>query len=128
MPMTQTRRDHAENTRFAAAVAKTREIIEARIAGLTPDIPVRDFEIKNIEKVLEDVDLDAHKDYPGDNEDARYDRVQYYKDELLKRFAQSLRPRLSAVYHQYVAATIRGGQQARVYSVDESGCVEMIGA
>lgn len=108
------------------AAAETRKIIEARVEGVTPDIPVREFEIKNIERVLEDVDVDARVKFPGESEDARYNRVQYYKEELLSRFAAPLRPRLAAVFHQYVAACIRGGRGSRSYTIDDSGVVDML--
>jgi hypothetical protein len=107
------------------AAAKTRETIVARIDEITPDIQVRDFEIRNIETVMEEVESEAHRLHPGGDDDARWARIQFYKDELLARFAASLRPRLSAVYHQYIASTLRGAQGGRVYSVDESGCVDM---
>lgn len=108
---------------MSTAATKTREIVEARIAGLTTDVMVHDFEIRNIESVMEDVAVDALLAHPGDDEDARWQRVQYYKDELLRRFDESLRPRLSKVFHQYVAATIRGGRGGRSYTIDDSGCV-----
>lgn len=107
-----------------SAATKTREIVEARILGLTPDIQVKDFEIRNIETVMEDVEVDALLAHPGDDDDARWERVQYYKQELLRRFADSLRPRLAAVFHQYVAACIRGGRGGRSYTIDSSGAVE----
>jgi hypothetical protein len=114
--------------KMTKAATETRKIIEARIDGLTPDIPVRDFEMRNIEAVLEDVDLDARLKFPGEDEESRWSRVQFYKDELLTRFAVSLRPRLSAVFHQYVAACIRGGRGSRSYTIDDSGCVDLIPA
>jgi len=109
---------------MSTAATKTREIVEARIAGLTPDVMVRDFEVRNIESVMEDVEVDAILAHPGDDEDARWERVQYYKQELLNRFADSLRPRLAAVFHQYVAATIRGGRGGRSYTIDSSGVID----
>lgn len=108
------------------AAEKTRGAIEARIDELTPDIQVRDFEIKNIERVMEDAEAEAHRLHPGDSDDARWERIQFYKTELLSRFAASLRPRLSAVYHQYIAACLRGAQGGRVYAVDESGCIDLV--
>ena len=108
------------------AAEKTRDIVEARVDGLTPDIQVRDFEIRNIERVMEDVESEAHRLYSGDSEEAYWARIQYYKTELLSRFAASLRPRLSAVFHQYVASCKRGGSGGRVYAVDASGCIDLV--
>lgn len=113
-----------------SAATKTREIVEARILGLTPDIQVYDFEIRNIETVMEDVESEALRKFPENKHDAqaddaaRYERIHFYKTELLKRFAVNLRPRLSAVFHQYVAACIRGGRGGRSYTFDRSGAVE----
>ena len=105
---------------------KTRETIQGRIQGLTPDVPVRDFEVQNIETVMEDAAPGALLAVPGDDEDSRWARIQYYKDELLSRFATTLRPRLAAVFHQYVASTLRGAQGGRRVTVDESYCVDLV--
>lgn len=106
------------------ATEKTKNIIEARIAGLTPDVPVREFEIRNIEKVMEDVAPDALMAHPGDDDESRWERIQFYKNEILARFAAPLRPRLAAAFHQYVASTLRGAMGGRTYTLDESGCVD----
>lgn len=108
------------------AAEKTRGIVEARIDSLTPDIKVRDWEVRHIEKTMEDAGPEAHRLHAGDSEEAYWARIQYYKAELLNRFENSSRPRLAAVFHQYVASCKRGGRGGRVYAIDESGCVDLV--
>ena len=122
------------STATSPAAEQTWANVSAIVTGvippaMTPLAFLRDDEregvVTAIEAVMEDLELEVTTKYPDlDDELQRRQRLQAYKDELIRRVAPAAREEWSAYFDALMGIYIANGSSPRAYSVDEAGVVE----
>lgn len=87
------------------SVNETRAAIEARRVDAVKNVEViPEYAFKMIERTIELNEAEALRLFPDD----LWERVHYWKKQLLADVAETYRGRLAAMYHEYIAKTLEG--------------------
>ena len=90
-----------------STVNEPKAAVRARIADRTVNVEVLpEHAFRMIETVIAANEAEALRLYPGDEEDAVFSRVNFWKTQLVESVAPQYRGRLAAMYHEYIAATM----------------------
>jgi hypothetical protein len=85
------------------SVEETKQAIKVRIAARPQFAVVPEHAIKLFDKVIEETEVEAFAQHTG-----FWARVDFWKNEVLRRVTPSLRGLVAVQFHEYIAALARG--------------------
>jgi hypothetical protein len=86
-----------------SAVAETKQSILGRVFKRPEFVVVPEHAIKLFDRVIEQREAEALRLFP-DNE---WERIQYWKEEIMELTLPKLRGVIAGYYHEYIAALMR---------------------
>ena len=82
---------------------ETKTAVLARIAGDTVNVEVVPEHTQVLfDTIIGETEAEALRLYPSD----LWERIQFWKEQILEKVASKFRGRISAMYHEYIARTL----------------------
>jgi hypothetical protein len=90
------------------SVEETKKAIIGRIHRSTRATPVPEHVIRLFDHVIEETHVEAFLAHPTD----KWERIEFWKEEILARIAEPFRGLVAIQYHEYMAAIERGNEES----------------